>query len=112
MGKCYVVQIGNLKISPQRCATRSCMYLSSIIYLYVAVVLAIGRLIRSVLTGAVSSIFVEELPNVDRILQLCMDIYLVREVRNFQLEVLLYAKLLFLYRSPQTMISWTKLKKD
>lgn len=51
----------------------------------------------------------EDLPYVDRILQLCCDIYLAREQGDFNLEEDLYAKLIFLYRSPETMIRWTRL---
>lgn len=54
----------------------------------------------------------EDLPYVDRVLQLCLDIYLVRESFEFTLEEDLFAKLIFLYRSPETMIKWTRPKKE
>lgn len=54
----------------------------------------------------------EDLPYVDRVLQLCLDIYLVRESYEFALEEDLFAKLIFLYRSPETMIKWTRPKKE
>lgn len=53
----------------------------------------------------------EELPNVDNVLHLCLDIYMVRESRDYLLEEDLFSKLLFLYRSPETLIKWTKRKK-
>ena len=42
------------------------------------------------------------------LLQLCLDIYLVRESGEFDLEEDLFAKLIFLYRSPETLIRWTR----
>jgi hypothetical protein len=42
------------------------------------------------------------------LLQLLLDIYLVRESGEFDLEEDLFAKLLFLYRSPETLIKWTR----
>jgi len=54
----------------------------------------------------------EDFPYVDRLLQLCLDIYLVRETMEFGLEEDLFAKLIFLYRSPETMIKWTRPKND
>lgn len=40
---------------------------------------------------------------------MCHDIYLARENHEFELEEDLYAKLLFLFRSPETMIKVTQL---
>uniref|UniRef100_A0A8D2M3N4 Piezo non-specific cation channel R-Ras-binding domain-containing protein n=1 Tax=Zonotrichia albicollis TaxID=44394 RepID=A0A8D2M3N4_ZONAL len=79
--------------------------------LYVSVVLVIGKFVRDFFSEVSHSIMFEELPYVDRILKLCQDIFLVRETGELELEEELYAKLIFLYRSPETMIKWTREKE-
>ncbi|KAJ6665749.1 hypothetical protein lerEdw1_002119 [Lerista edwardsae] len=83
-----------------------------IVGLYMSVVLVIGKFIRELFNGISRSIMFEELPNVDRILKLCIDIFLVREAGELALEEQLFAKLIFLYRSPETMIKWTREPKE
>ncbi|XP_044155581.1 piezo-type mechanosensitive ion channel component 2-like [Bufo gargarizans] len=83
-----------------------------IVGLYMSVVLVIGKFIREFFNGIARSIMFEELPNVDRILKLCTDIFLVRETGDLDLEEQLFAKLIFLYRSPETMIKWTRERHD
>ncbi|XP_060762172.1 piezo-type mechanosensitive ion channel component 2 isoform X2 [Neoarius graeffei] len=78
--------------------------------LYMSVVLVIGKFVRGFFSGISCTIMFEELPNVDRILKLCTDIFLVRETGELDLEEDLYSKLIFLYRSPETMIKWTREK--
>uniref|UniRef100_A0A7M4EJB3 Piezo type mechanosensitive ion channel component 1 (Er blood group) n=1 Tax=Crocodylus porosus TaxID=8502 RepID=A0A7M4EJB3_CROPO len=79
--------------------------------LYVSIVLVIGKFVRGFFSEISHSIMFEELPCVDRILKLCQDIFLVRETGELALEEELYAKLIFLYRSPETMIKWTREKE-
>nr|XP_020644043.1 piezo-type mechanosensitive ion channel component 1 [Pogona vitticeps] len=79
--------------------------------LYVSIVLVIGKFVRGFFSEISHSIMFEELPCVDRILKLCHDIFLVRETGELELEEELYAKLIFLYRSPETMIKWTREKE-
>ncbi|NWI69523.1 PIEZ1 protein, partial [Todus mexicanus] len=79
--------------------------------LYVSIVLVIGKFVRGFFSEISHSIMFEELPCVDRILKLCQDIFLVRETGELGLEEELYAKLIFLYRSPETMIKWTREKE-
>ncbi|XP_013388062.1 piezo-type mechanosensitive ion channel component 2 isoform X1 [Lingula anatina] len=83
-----------------------------IIGLYLSFILVIGRIFRYSTTGLLSWIMFRELPYVDRILSLCLNIYLVREMKDFKLEEELLAKLLFVYRSSETMIKWTRRPKQ
>ncbi|XP_061486147.1 piezo-type mechanosensitive ion channel component 2-like [Rhineura floridana] len=83
-----------------------------IVGLYMSFVLVIGKFIREFFNGISRSIMFEELPNVDRILKLCMNIFLAREAGELKLEERLFAKLIFLYRSPETMIKWTRVLKE
>uniref|UniRef100_A0A4W3IWL9 Piezo type mechanosensitive ion channel component 1 (Er blood group) n=1 Tax=Callorhinchus milii TaxID=7868 RepID=A0A4W3IWL9_CALMI len=76
--------------------------------LYVSIVLVVGKFVREFFSDISHSIMFEELPCVDRVLKLCHDIFLVRENGEFELEEELFAKLIFLYRSPETMIKWTR----
>ncbi|XP_028926177.1 piezo-type mechanosensitive ion channel component 2-like [Ornithorhynchus anatinus] len=76
--------------------------------LYVSVVMVVAKFIREYFNGIPRSIMYEELPNVDRVLNLCTDIFLVREMGELELEEQLFSKLIFLYRSPETMIKWTR----
>lgn len=80
----------------------------SVIGIYSTFVFLASRFFRGLFSGSSSNIMYSELPYVDRILQLCLDIYLVRESQEFALEEDLFAKLIFLYRSPETMIRWTR----
>ncbi|KAL7884441.1 hypothetical protein AOLI_G00072110 [Acnodon oligacanthus] len=80
--------------------------------LYMSVVLVIGKFVREFFNGISRSIMFEELPNVDRVLKLCTDIFVVREAGEMELEEQLFEKLIFLYRSPETMIRMTREKKN
>lgn len=83
-----------------------------IIGLYSTYIVLTSKFFRHFLASKISDINRHDLPFVDRILQLCSDIYLVREQEDFRLEEDLYAKLIFLYRSPETMIRWTRLPEE
>lgn len=79
-----------------------------VIGLYVSLVLVIGRFVRMWIQGLSFKIMFVELPNPDVLLKLCLDIYMVRESGEFTLEEELFAQLIFLYRSPETLIKVTK----
>ena len=67
--------------------------------MYVSLVIVIGRLLRGVFTSSPSDIMVSEIPNPDYMLKICLDIYLVREAKDFFLEQVtdygLYSKHIF-----------------
>ncbi|XP_031343893.1 piezo-type mechanosensitive ion channel component isoform X3 [Photinus pyralis] len=99
----------NEKLFPQ---TLNFITAGGIIGVYTTIVLVLGRLLRTLFSGVCFKIMFEDLPNVDRVLQLCYDVYLVRETREFPLEEDLFAKLIFLFRSPETLIKWTRPKEE
>lgn len=104
------VYLFNDKVFP---STISSIAAGGIIGLYTTLIFFFSRFLRSTLfQGSSSKIMFEDLPYVDRVLQLCLDIYLVRESMEFTLEEDLFAKLIFLYRSPETMIKWTRPKTE
>ena len=88
-----------------------CFFNFRIIGLYVGFVWLIGKFVRLFFTSISFRIMFDEMPNVNRILKLCLEIYMVRESKELKLEEDLIAKLLFLYRSPETLIKWTKYKR-
>ncbi|XP_022080337.1 piezo-type mechanosensitive ion channel component 1-like [Acanthaster planci] len=83
-----------------------------VIGLYVSLVLVVGKFVRMIFSGVATKIMFNELPNVDRIVKLCLDIFLVRECGEMALEEDLTAKLIFLYRSPAMLIEFTRYKRD
>ncbi|XP_027198178.2 piezo type mechanosensitive ion channel component isoform X2 [Dermatophagoides pteronyssinus] len=83
-----------------------------IIGIYTTFVFLVSRWVRGLNSESSFKVIYTRMPNVDRVLQLCLDIYLVRESREFELEEDLYAKLIFLYRSPETLIKWTKISEE
>ncbi|CAH1133196.1 unnamed protein product [Ceutorhynchus assimilis] len=104
-----VIYTLNDKIFPE---TLNIITGGGIIGLYTTLVLVASRILRGIFAEQVAKIMFEDLPNVDRILQLTLDIYLVREAKEFALEEDLFAKLIFLFRSPETMIKWTRPKEE
>ncbi|KAG9509556.1 Piezo-type mechanosensitive ion channel component, partial [Fragariocoptes setiger] len=76
-----------------------------IIGLYTTFVVFFARLIRTEPAGRV---IYTEIPNVDRVYGLILDIYMMRECGQFELEEKLFSKLLFLYRSPELLIEWSR----
>lgn len=71
--------------------------------------LLLFRIVRGVLNpGLMRAIWVHDMPNIERIFTLVMDVYLVREMRYFSIEEDLFAKLVFLMRSRELAIKYTR----
>ncbi|CAJ0565008.1 unnamed protein product, partial [Mesorhabditis spiculigera] len=81
-----------------------------VIAMYLALVIVVGKVLRGLFTNQPLDVIISEIPNPDHLLKICLDIYLVREAKDFVLEQDLFAKLIFLFRSPATLIKWTRYK--
>lgn len=77
---------------------QSSTFCCRIIGLYIGMVFVVGQFVRTLTSGGAYTIMFDELPNVDRIMRICKDLYFVRENQELALEEELYAKLVFLYR--------------
>lgn len=67
-------------------STLSWLTAGGVIGMYTTFVFVASRVFRGIFSGSSFNIMYSELPFVDRILQLCLDIYLVRESLEFSLE--------------------------
>uniref|UniRef100_A0A1I8EMU6 Piezo non-specific cation channel R-Ras-binding domain-containing protein n=1 Tax=Wuchereria bancrofti TaxID=6293 RepID=A0A1I8EMU6_WUCBA len=76
--------------------------------MYVAVILVVGRFVREIVRTPIHNAMIENIPNCENLLRLFHDIYVVREKHQFYLESRLYGKLVFLMRSPETLIRWCR----
>lgn len=65
---------------------------------------------RQTLFSDIQLIMYHEWPFADRVEKLCEEVYLVRELGELQLEEELFARLIFLHRSPETLVRLTRPK--
>ena len=82
--------------------------LTSIVGLYSTFIILIAQFVRELLVDSQSKIIFEELPNVDKLMQLLEDILLVRSFCLLELENELYDKLIYIHRDPKLMIHLTQ----
>jgi hypothetical protein len=54
--------------------------------MYLGVILVIGKFLRGFISSQPLDVIVNEIPNPDYLLKICLDIYLVREAQDFVLE--------------------------
>lgn len=73
--------------------------------------LAVGRFIRTYLTGLVGRIFYENLDNVDLLYKFVLDIYLARHHGDLALEQTLYAELLKIFSDMHVLQIWSTKEK-
>ena len=65
---------------------------------------------RQMLFSNIQLIMYHEWPFADRVQRLCEEVYVVRELGELELEEELFARLLFLHRSPETLVRFTRPK--
>mmetsp|Transcript_22704 Transcript_22704/g.17130 ORF Transcript_22704/g.17130 Transcript_22704/m.17130 type:complete len:133 (+) Transcript_22704:2623-3021(+) len=84
----------------------------SILGLYVAVVYAVGAIIRLVFERISQRVVYEEMPYPEKIFEICEGIFIAQQEGDLVKEKLLYTMLIRLYRSPETIIKITGDKLD
>ncbi len=77
-----------------------------------SVVLVIGRFIRSYIADLPSQLLISEILYPELLLGLCLDIFLVRESKDFKLEEILVGKLFYIFRSPRLLVRLTEEPKQ
>ncbi len=82
-----------------------------IIGLYLTIVLTGSRFLRMFLTGLTFKIPYEDLPSVDRLLDMCKNIVMVREFDEFEIEEVLYWQLVTIFRSSDMMIIMSRFER-
>lgn len=102
---------------PVHCGSLFCVN-RRIIGLYLSLVLVIGKFVRLWTQGLTQRVMIDEMPCPDYVHNLLCQIYIARDRREFELEEELFAKLIFLFRSPEMLIDcsrprrpWTKAVK-
>lgn len=68
------------------------------------------RIVSSNCRDKALRMFILEMPNVEKIYTLMMNIYIARAFKQFVLEEDLYAQLVFLLRSHETLIEYSRYK--
>ena len=70
--------------------------------------MVIGRVLRSSLTWDASTIMFTDLPYIEVVWQMFTDLHMVREMGEWKLEEDITAQLVFLFRSPEALIKYTR----
>ena len=78
-----------------------------LIAFYLAVVVGIGRSIRSVLGGTRYRLMVDEMPDTRDLIDLCEGVYIARREKRLMRETQLTELILRLFRSSETLLQLT-----
>lgn len=81
-----------------------------IITFYTTFVLAVGRLLRTYVSGMVSRIFYEDLEDPDLLYAFCQECYLARAAGDLELEQMLTEQLIDIFRDTNLLQTWTRRK--
>ena len=106
------VKYNNYKNSNKSNSKNHITSLHRIIGLYVSVVLVIGSALRTYVAQLPSKINIDEIPDPDSLLELCDDIFYVREDGQLQEEEILVGRLFFTFRSSVRLMAETRWKQD
>lgn len=71
--------------------------------------LTLCSVLRVFFFNQMTEIWIEDMPYVDRVYKLCLDLYICRETKNLDSEEDLFAKLIFVMRSRETCINLTRM---
>ena len=75
----------------------------SVLTFYAVIVLAVGRIIRSLVAGDTSALFITEIPKPDMLLILCEGVIISRLERKLEREDELFYVLIDILRSPEIL---------
>lgn len=76
-----------------------------------SVVLVISKFLRGYINSLALEIIIDEIPYPDCLLELCDDIFAVREAKDFVLEEILVGRLIYIFRSPERLLKITEIPK-
>lgn len=84
----------------------------SVIGIYVTIVYAVGRFLRLMFDRYSQRAMYEELPETQKLFEICEGIFIAQLEGKLQEEKRLYDILIMIYRSPELMIKMTGYKQE
>ena len=72
----------------------------------------IGKFVRSYVNSLPAELLVDGIINPNPLLELCDDINVARDARNFVLEEILVGKLFAVFRSPEKLLALTNEREN